>query len=175
MMNNHIPIMDTLPTNVVSSRKRIRTNDSSDNESHDSDEEYDPDWTHAWPRYLVLAPVDDSQPLTKVSPFAVEKSIQGKYGTVKKVTKMKSGSLEASRASQSRMIRDTKTFMDIEVKGSPHRTLNTSRGVIRDHGRDLYDMSDTDIIYELKDQGVENVSRFILKKDGKESICYEKA
>ena len=169
-MNNHIPIMDTLPTNVVSSRKRIRTNDSSDNESHDSDEEYDPDWTHAWPRYLVLAPVDDSQPLTKLSPFAVEKSIQGKYGTVKKVTKMKSGSLliEASRASQSRMIRDTKTFMDIEVKGSPHRTLNTSRGVIRDHGRDLYDMSDTDIIYELKDQGVENVSRFILKKDGKE-------
>ena len=77
---------------------------------------------------------------------------------------MKSGSLliEATRASQSRMIRDTKTFMDIEVKASPHRTLNTSRGVIRDHGRDLYDMSDTDIVYELKDQGVENVSRFIL-------------
>ena len=169
-MNNHIPIMDTLPTNVVSSRKRIRTNDSSDNESQDSDEEYDPDWPHAWPRYLVLEPVDDSQSLTKLSPFAVEKSIQGKYGTVKKVTKMKSGSLliEATRASQSRMIRDTKTFMDIEVKASPHRTLNTSREVIRDHGRDLYDMSDTDIVYELKDQGVENVSRFILKKDGKE-------
>ena len=169
IMNKHTPIMDTLLTNVVSSRKRIRTNDSSDNDSHDSDEEYDQNWPHAWPRFIVLSPLNESQPLTKLSPFAVEKTIFGKFGTVKKVTKMKSGSLliEANRASQSRMIRHTKTFMDIEVKASPHRTLNTSRGVIRDYGRDLYDMSDADIVMELRDQGVENVSRFILKKDGK--------
>ena len=40
--------------------------------------------------------------------------------------------------------------------------------MIRDHGRDLFDMSENDIVLELKDQGVEGVSRFILKKDGKE-------
>ena len=66
------------------------------------------------------------------------------------------------------MIRDTTSFLNIEVKCIPHRSLNTSKGVIRDHGRDLYDMSEADIVMELREQGVEEVSRFILKKDGKE-------
>ena len=108
--------------------------------------------------------------MTKFSPFAVEKAILGRFGTVKKVTKMKSGSLliEASRAKQSRMIRDTTNFLNIDVRATPHRSLNSSKRVIRDHGRDLYDMSEADIVMELREQGVEEVSRFILKKDGKE-------
>ena len=83
---------------------------------------------------------------------------------------MRSGSLliEATRAKQARMIRDTKSFLNIDVRATPHRSLNTSKGVIRDHGRDLHDMSEADIVMELREQGVEEVSRFILKKDGKE-------
>ena len=79
IMNKHTPIMDTLPTNVVSSRKRIRANDSSDDESqHEEDViEFDPNWKLTWPRFIVLAPVDETQPLTKLSPFLVEKHIQG--------------------------------------------------------------------------------------------------
>ena len=172
IMNKHIPIMDTLPTNVVSSRKRIRANDSSDDESQHEDDiiEFDPNWKLIWPRFIVLSPLNESQQLTKLSPFAVEKMILGKFGTVNKVTKMRSGSLliEATRPAQARNILDTTSFMDIDVKATPHRSLNTSKGVIRDHGRDLYDMNEMDIVSELRDQGVEGVSRFILKKDGKE-------
>ena len=172
IMNKHTPIMDTLPTNVVSSRKRIRANDSSDNESDHEDDviEFDPTWKLTWPRFIVLAFVNESEPLTKLSPFAVEKHILGKFGTVNKVTKMRSGSLliDATRPAQARNILDTTSFMDIEVKATSHRSLNTSKGVIRDHGRDLYDMSENDIVMELRDQGVEAVSRFILKKEGKE-------
>ena len=164
--------MDTLTPHSVSSRKRRKSNSSSD-EDHDSDveEEYcDPDWNLAWPRFIVLSPENENEPLTKLSPFAVEKAILGMYGTVKKVTKMRSGSLliEAARAKQARMIRDTKSFLNIDVRATPHRSLNTSKGVIRDHGRDLHDMSEADIVMELREQGVEEVSRFILKKDGKE-------
>ena len=172
IMNKHIPIMDTLPTNVVSSRKRIRANDSSDDESQHEDDviEFDPNWKLIWPRFIVLSPQNESQQLTKLSPFAVEKMILEKFGTVNKVTKMRSGSLliEATRPAQARNILDTTSFMDIDVKATPHRSLNTSKGVIKDHGRDLYDMSEMDIVSELRDQGVEGVSRFILKKDGKE-------
>ena len=93
--------MDTLLTNVVSSRKRIRANDSSDDESQHEDDviEFDPTWNLTWPRYIVLSPVNEAEPLTKLSPFAVEKHIYGKFGTVHKVTKMRSGSLliEATR------------------------------------------------------------------------------
>ena len=101
IMNKHTPIMDTLLTNVVSSRKRRKSNSSSDGDQ-DSDVEdiYFPEWNLVWPRYIVLSPLDDKEPLTKLSPFAVEKGIQGKFGTVHKVTKMRSGSLliEATRA-----------------------------------------------------------------------------
>ena len=167
MMNNHMPIMDTLPPYTVSSRKRRKSNSSTEDHESDVDEEYvDPDWNLAWPRFIVMSPLDDTEPLTKLSPFAVEKAILGKFGTVQKVTKMKSGSLliEATRAKQSRMIRDTTSFLNIDVKCTPHRSLNSSKGVIRDHGRDLYDMSEADIVMELREQGVEEVSRFILKK-----------
>ena len=171
MMNNNTPIMDSLTPNTVSSRKRRKSNSSTESD-HDSDveQEYDPDWDLAWPRFIVLTPVNENEPLTKLSPFAVEKAISGRFGTVKKVTKMKSGSLliEASRAKQSRMIRDTTHFLNIDVRATPHRSLNSSKGVIRDHGRDLYDMSEADIVMELREQGVEEVSRFILKKDDKE-------
>ena len=39
------------------------------------------------------------------------------------------------------------------MKATPHRSLNTSKGVIRDHGRDLYDMSEMDIVSELARSG----------------------
>ena len=163
--------MDSLTPHTDSSRKRRKSNSSTESD-HESDveAEYDPDWDLAWPRFIVMTPVNENEPLTKLSPFAVEKAILGRYGTVKKVTKMKSGSLliEASRAKQSRMIRDTTNFLNIDVRATPHRSLNSSKGVIRDHGRDLYDMSEADIVMELREQGVEEVSRFILKKDGKE-------
>ena len=163
--------MGTLPPYTVSSRKRRKSNSSTEDHESDVEEEYvDPDWNLAWTRFIVMSPLDDTEPLTKLSPFAVKKAILGKFGTVQKVTKMKSGSLliEATRAKQSRMIRDTTSFLNIDVKCTPHRSLNSSKGVIRDHGRDLYDMSEADIVMELREQGVEEVSRFILKKDGKE-------
>ena len=164
IMNKHIPIMDTIPTNVVSSRKRIRAKDSSDDESQHEDDviECYPYWKLIWPRFSVLSPLNESQQLTKLSPFAVENMI----GTINKVTKMRSGSLliEATRPAQARNILDTTSFMDIAVKATPHRSLNTSKGAIRDQGRDLYDMIEMDIVSVLRDQGVEGVSRFILKK-----------
>ena len=96
MMNNHMPIMDTLPPPpppyTVSSRKRRKSNSSTEEHESDVEDEYDTDWNLAWPRFIVMPPLGDAEPLTKLSPFSVEKAILGKFGTVQKVTKMKSGS-----------------------------------------------------------------------------------
>ena len=169
MMNNHTPIMDSFTPHNVSSRKRSRANESDD---HDSDTEdlNKPDWNLVWPRFIVLESLNPDEPLTKLSPFLVEKAIQGRFGSVKKVSKMKSGALlvEASRPTQAKMILDTTILINTEVKATAHRSLNTSKGVIRDYGRDLYSMTESDILKELATQGVENVSQFILKKEGKE-------
>ena len=161
-----------------SSRKRIRSDlsNSEDEKSDydDSDNEQESNISKKpevnYPRFIVLKPTYSHQPLTKLSPFAVAKSIQGRFGTVNQVKKMKDGSLliEASRNIQARHLLDTQTFLDIEVDAEPHRSLNTSKGVIRDFHQDLRDMTDDQIKQELSSQGVEKVSRFILKKDGKE-------
>ena len=158
-----------------SSRKRIRS--ERDNERNDyvySDDEPEINLPKKpevnYPRFIVFKPVYSHQPLTKLSPFAVAKSIQGRFGTVNQVKKMKDGSLliEASRNVQAQHLLDTQTFLDIEVDAEAHRSLNTSKGVIRDYHQDLRDMTDEQIKMELSSQGVTHVSRFILKKDGKE-------
>ena len=87
-------------------------------------------------------------------------TIQGRFGTVMKVSKLRSGSLliEAARPTQAKMILETTVLLNIEVKATAHRYLNTSKGVIRDYGRDLFEMSETEIVTEMADQGVKNVS-----------------
>ena len=170
--NNHTPTMDTTTyPHVVSSRKRTRADIShSDDESHDHDENEQTKQKNTnenWPRFIVLESPHPTAPLSKISPFTVAKAIQGKFGTIKKITKMKSGSLliEASRASQAQQILATTELSGLAVTATAHRTLNSSKGVIKDYHKDLFFMSDEDILNELSDQGVTDVSRFFLKKD----------
>ena len=180
---NHIKPMSLSLSLNPSSRKRTRADlsHSDDDGTHtDSDTEHETDTEHEkdlskksppsanFPRFIVMKPTYSEQSLTKLSPFAVEKSILGRYGTVKQVKKLKDGSLliEVEKSIQAQLILDTQTFLDIEVDA--HHSLNTSKGVIRDHHQDLKDMTDEDIRKELSTQGVLKVNRFILKKDGKE-------
>ena len=162
-----------------SSRKRTRADlsHSDEDKTHsDSDSEHEQDISKKpprnanFPRFIVMKPTYSEQSLTKLSPFAVEKSILGRYGTVKQVKKLKDGSLlfEVEKYIQAQLILDTQKFLDIEVDADAHHSLNVSKGVIRDHNQDLVDMSDEDIRRELSPQGVLKVNRFILKKDGKD-------
>ena len=99
---NHINPM-SLSLNVnPSSRKRTRADlsQSDDDKTHtDSDSEHEQDLSKKpprnanFPRFIIMKPTYADQPLTKLSPFAVEKSVLGRYGTVKQVKKLKDGSL----------------------------------------------------------------------------------
>ena len=75
--------------NVVSSRKRTRADIShSDDENHDENEQSKQKNTNEnWPRFIVLESPHPTAPLSKISPFTVAKAIQGKFGTVKKITR----------------------------------------------------------------------------------------
>ena len=176
---NHINPMSLSLSLNPSSRKRTRADlsHSDDDKTHsDSDCEHEHDQSKKppinanFPRFIVMKPTYSDQPLTKLSPFAVEKSILGRYGTVKQVKKLKDGSLliEVEKSIQARLILETQTFLDIEVDAEAHHSLNISKGVIRDHHQDLKDMNDEEIRKELSPQGVMKVNRFVLKKDGKE-------
>ena len=108
--------------------------------------------------------MSEDLPLQKLSPFAIQKGFQSIAGTVKSIKRLRDGSflVECGKRAQAQNLLRTNRFIDRPVKVSIHKTLNSSRGVIR--CRDLADMSDVEIRDELKDQGVNRVT---LKKERK--------
>ena len=85
-----------------------------------------------WPRFLVLHATDEEKPLTSLSPFAIAKGIQGLAGVAKQIKPMPSGDLlveVTKRAHCENLLRST-TLVNVNIRVTPHRTLNTSRGVI---------------------------------------------
>ena len=88
IMNKHALTMETT-TKTPLSRKRIRSDlSNSDDEHAHSDVDHESTQLKNsdvnYPKFIVLKPTYSEQSLTKLSPFAVEKSILGRYGTVKR-------------------------------------------------------------------------------------------
>ncbi|XP_067674934.1 uncharacterized protein [Haliotis asinina] len=160
MSNPFTLIMDPTPSGSLRNEKKRRfenVEDSSNTVSSNSD---------SWARFLVIE-ATDSLPI-KLNPFAISKAISGICGDVKNVTRLRSGSLlvECARRQQSLNLLSIKTFANIEVAVSVHRTLNSCRGIIRDRARCLFDMSEEDIATELVDQGVTALKRFTVNREG---------
>ena len=87
---------------------------------------------------------------------------------MRNVTKMKSGSLlvECYRQQQSINLLSATTILETEISATPHRTLNYSKGIIRDRDRTLIELPEEEICQELKPQGITNVKIFSIKKQG---------
>ncbi|GIY44258.1 RNA-directed DNA polymerase from mobile element jockey [Caerostris darwini] len=80
-------------------------------------------------RYFIITIPDNA--ISK-SPFAIEKGLQGILGTPKSVKKLRSGDhlVETSTTLQSKSLLTATTFLGQPIKVAPHRTLNTTRGII---------------------------------------------
>lgn len=121
-----------------------------------------------FPRFLVITSLSDTKKVTELSPFVIDKTIQSVAGHVKSVKKMRSGDLlvEVERKTQSNnLTTKLKKILDLNVACTPHRSLNSSRGVIR--CIDLKGLSDEEIIEGLKEQGITNARRIKITKEGR--------
>ena len=58
----------------------------------------------SWPRFLIMESMDSDKPLTKLSPFALQKGIQGLAAVPKDVNRLRSGQvlIEVDRKSHCR-------------------------------------------------------------------------
>ncbi|XP_063427392.1 uncharacterized protein LOC134710906 [Mytilus trossulus] len=121
----------------------------------------------SWPRFIVIKGTEE-KPISKISPFVIHKQIQSVAGTVKKVSKLRSGNLlvECSNKSQSTNLLTMSTISNFPVSASPHNSLNSCKGIIRDRSQYLDDLTVEEIGEELSSQGVTNVIRFQIKKNG---------
>ncbi|WP_293650849.1 hypothetical protein, partial [Thiolapillus sp.] len=94
-------------------KKRTRTDDDSDSES-ENEIFFMKD---NWPRFVVVQSADEERPLSKLSPFAVQKGFQAIAGTLKSTKKLRDGSflVECSRKTQAENLLKTVDFVDRPV------------------------------------------------------------
>ncbi|GFU62673.1 uncharacterized protein TNCV_3442751 [Trichonephila clavipes] len=117
--------------------------------------------THS--RFLLLSIPNNE--MSRKSPFAIQKALQGIGGNPKSVKKLRSGDLliETISALQTKSFLLAKTFIDSALTVTPHKSLNSCRGVISEP--DLLYASEGEILEGLSDQGVTQVRRITILKD----------
>ena len=136
--------------------------------SDDSGEETTPDIQNpSFPRFLLIEATENRQHITKLSPFLIQKTVQGIIGPVDSIKKLKSDQLliETNRKTISDKLLKLTEFATLKVKVTPHQSLNSSKGVIR--CPDLSGLDEEEILTELTPQEVSNVRRISFSKDGK--------
>ncbi|GFV29870.1 RNA-directed DNA polymerase from mobile element jockey [Trichonephila clavipes] len=81
-------------------------------------------------RFLLISL--NKNEMSTTSPFAIHKALISIDGEPKSVKKLRSGDLliETSSAVQTKSFLLAKSFLDSPVNISPHKSLNSSRGVI---------------------------------------------
>ena len=119
-------MMKTLITTMDSQNKK-RTRDQLDADSETTQS------TSPFPRFLLIESTVPDQPLSKLSPFVIQKVLMSVAGSPKSVKKLSSGSLliEVERPKHAENLMKIKQFFQIPAKCSPHGNLNTTRGIIR--------------------------------------------
>jgi len=116
-------------------------------------------------RWFVVQSVDTGHPISKLSPFILDKAIRSTVGAVKTVRPLRNGDflLEVTSAVQSRIVSKLDNLAGCPVTASPHRTLNTCKGVIR--CAPLVDCDKDHTLKELKPQGVSDITNITVKHD----------
>ena len=108
-----------------------------------------------WPRFLIMEAADKNIPLN-LNAFVLKKAIDGMANADRdNVKPMKSGSvfIEEERKQQCKnLLKTTKLLGYLPVKVSPHRTLKSSKFVIK--CQELDKMDEEEIKKELQPQGI---------------------
>ncbi|KAM7300791.1 hypothetical protein ISCGN_016376 [Ixodes scapularis] len=122
--------------------------------------------TEHFVKFFVVHSEDNQRPAAKLSPFIVAKVLEHLIGHSYQAKKLHSGDLlvEVITQEQSVAIQKMKSIVETSVTVTPHRTLNTVRGVISEE--DLLDVSEDEILEGLRNSGVIAVKRIILRREG---------
>ena len=117
-----------------------------------------------WPRFLIMEAADQNVPLN-LNSFVLKKAIDGMANAeLHNVKQLKSGRvfIEVETKQQCKnLLKTTKLLGYLPVKVSPHRTLNSSKLVIK--CKELDKMEEDEIKKELQPQGIIAVKRISIR------------
>ncbi|XP_055928714.1 uncharacterized protein LOC129959845 [Argiope bruennichi] len=116
--------------------------------------------------FLVKRISTNNETFDNVSPFLVQRAISATVGDVTSIKKIRSGDLlvEVNSMKQAKQIMKIKALADIKITVEPHKTLNSSKGVIT--VKELFNVPLEEIACELKPQGVTHARRIFIRRDG---------
>ena len=117
-------------------------------------------------KFIIIQSQIKEKPITKLSPFVIEKSLAMIISSPKSVKYLNNGNLlvECANRKQTENLLKTTKFFEIPVQVFPHPTLNSSRGVVR--CKYLANCESTSEILEgFASQGVTKVSQITLKRE----------
>ena len=119
-------------------------------------------------RFHVIHCTDPQKTVRTLSPFIVAKCLADTIGPGYKATKMISGDLllEVRDSAQYRKLSNLVAFGAVPITVTPHRSMNTVRGVISDD--DLLNLSEEELLEGWKEQNVTQVQRIKIKRENKE-------
>ena len=132
----------------------------------DTDSTQGPSSSSSFPRFLIIESTKVDEPLTKLSPFVIEKVLVSVAGSPKSVKKLNSGSLlvEVEKPKHADNLMKLSRFFEIPAKCYPHTSLNTSRGIIR--CPDLAGVTEEEIFFSnLATQNVTAARRITVFRD----------
>jgi len=114
-------------------------------------------------RWYIIQSTDPNKAASKPSPFVIDKALKFSISTVKTVRCLRQGDIliEVSSVTQSSAITKLNNLAGCPVTASPHRTLNTCKGIIR--CRPLVDCQKEEVFAEMKSQGVVNIENISVK------------
>ncbi|XP_055944735.1 uncharacterized protein LOC129975654 [Argiope bruennichi] len=118
-------------------------------------------------KFFVIKRIsENNETFETVSPFLVQKAIAATVGDITSIRKMRSGDLlvEVNSRKQAQQIQKLKALSTIPVSVSPHHSLNISKGVIT--CGEILNLPVDLITKELKSQGVTDVRRITIRRDG---------
>ena len=127
--------------------------------------------TQNWPRFLIIKSLDEKT-ILQHNVFVVAKAIEGIAGKPKEFIALNNAGLllvEVDKKHYATNLLKTKHLHNIPVEITPHRSMNSSKGVITcGH---LYDMEDQEILDHLKDsdQNVTDVYRIWAFRNGQKT------
>ena len=124
--------------------------------------------TGTFHKFIVIQSRDEHGDLSKLSPFVIDKFLKAKIGTLTDLRRLRGGQLLVKTDSEtySKKLLGLSDLAGVPVKATPHRTLNSSKGVVR--CGELKHASEEEIISELADQGV--VDCFNIKVKGQDGV-----
>ncbi|GBL78456.1 hypothetical protein AVEN_199201-1 [Araneus ventricosus] len=121
--------------------------------------------SNAFSKFYVISS-ETNNDLKLTSPILIHKTLLALVGDVKSIKKLNNGNLliEVLNSKQAENLIKLEKIGNIQVKSSPHHTLNHSKGVISESEfqRDL----EEDLLDCLKNQNVIAVKRITIKRNG---------